>query len=268
MKKFEKYLNRENSPMPKEHVEILERGEELTADLVLQRTEINKLFNEGYLESESGFRRNEDGSVYVTVLTQMPKVSTEMLDWWFWWHAKEGVRYQIWYPDMHYDINADFQGHYEDESKTYRQRLHLSKHLVREDVGLGKDKILIDFMHPSDFGFDQVKLDVHRGTIICARVASPEKGVWGTEMCHFVRGTAEGVEMRSRFWIGNKIARMGGFGQKFINSILNKPFVKRKLIPNAITTAMFHHCSQEYHNLADILPELYKQEKLEQSSSK
>lgn len=246
--------------MPKEHVVILEKAEEIADNLVMPRREINQLFEKGYLAGENGFRQLKNGSTYVSVLTKMPKVSIEMIDWWFWWHAKEGVRYQIWYPDMHYDIDADFQGHYEDTAKTYRERLHLSSHLVTEDIGLGKDKILIDFMHPTKFGFDKNKLNKNV-TIICARVGSPDKGVWGTEMCHFVRTTPNGgVEMRSRFWIGNKIERMGGFAQGFLNSILNTAFVKKQLIPRAIGKAMFHHCSQEYHNLADILPAVYEEE--------
>lgn len=257
MEKFEKYLKRENSPMPKDHLEILEKGEELTTDLVLSRGEVNQLFEAGYLEGENGFVLLDDGSTYVSVLTKMPKVTIEMIDWWFWWHAKEGARYQIWYPDMHFDINADFQGSYDDETKSYRERLYLSAHLVTEDVGLGKDKILIDFMHPTEFGFDKNKLN-DSVTIICARVGSPEKGVWGTEMCHFVRTTDEGVEMRSRFWIGNKVYRMKGLS--FLNVILNTPFVKKKLIPKNVGIKMFHHCSQEYHNLADILPQVYKEE--------
>ena len=259
MTKFAKYLNRKNSLMPKEHVMMLHKGEEMAADLVLPRTDINKLFDKGYLAGENGFRQLEDGSTYVAVLTKMPKVSIDMIDWWFWWHAAEGVRYQIWYPEMHYDISADFQGSYEDDTKTYRERLHLSSHLVTEDVGLGKDKILIDFMHPVDFGYNKNKLN-EEVTIICARVGSPEKGVWGTEMCHFVRKVEQGVEMRSRFWIGNKVERMSGFAKGLLNAILNRPSVKRKLIPKTVGKAMFHHCSQEYHNLADILPQVYQEE--------
>lgn len=260
MKKFEKYLNKENSLIPKEHIQILQRGAEMPANLVLPRTEINQLFNKGYLEGENGFRQLTDGSTFVSVLTKMPKVTIEMIDWWFWWHAKEGVRYQIWYPDMHYDIEADFQGHYEDATKSFRERLHLSSHLVTEDVGVGKDKILIDFMHPTQFGFDTNKLD-ETVTIICAKVGAPEKGVWATEMCHFVRKVDKGVEMRSRFWIGHKVKRMGGFAQGFLNTVLNTAFVKKNLLPKGIGKAMFHHCSQEYHNLADILPEVYEEER-------
>lgn len=260
MSSYSKYLQKPNAQMPKSHVAILERGKEINANSILNRKAINRLFESGYLDCEDGFCRLEDGSTYVSVLTQMPKVSIDMIDWWFWWHAAEGLRYQIWYPEMHFDISSDFGGHYEDDSKSYSERLHLSAHLVTEDVGVGKDKILIDFMHPTDFGFDSNKLNADQTTIICARVGSPSRGVWGTEMCHFVRTVEQGVEMRSRFWIGNKVQRMGGFGQAILNAILNQPFVKRKLIPKSIGKSMFHHCSQEYHNLAEFLPELYQEE--------
>ncbi len=260
MKKFEKYLNKENTPMPSEHLDILEKGVEMLLESVLPINEKNKLLDVGYLIGENGFRRNEDGSVYAAVLTKMPNVTIDMIDWWFWWHAAEDVRYQIWYPDMHFAISSDFQGAYKDASKSYRERLHLSSHLVTEDVGTGKEKIMIDFMSPAEFGFDSSRLHPKRETVICARVGSPDRGVWGTKMCHYVRTTNEGVEMRSRFWIGHKVQRMGGFAQGFFNSILNKPFVKKKLIPKSLGKAMFHHCSQEYHNLAEILPQVYEEE--------
>ena len=260
MTKFHKYLNRKNAEMPKQHLDILQKQEEMAANLVLQRSEVNKLLDIGYLEGENGFRQLEDGSTYVAVLTEMPNVTIEMIDWWFWWHAAKGIRYQIWYPDMHFDIDSDFGGYYYDDTKTYRERLHLSSHLVTEDVGLGRDKILIDFMPPAQFGYDADRLNPDKETIICARVGSSDKGVWGTEMCHYVRTTDKGVEMRSRFWIGNKVYRMGGFAQGLLNAILNKPFVKKKLIPKELGSSMFHHCSQEYHNLAKILPQLYEEE--------
>ena len=259
MSSYHKYLGKSNSPMPKAHLDILEKGDEIAEHVVLKRNDINQLFKNGYLTCENGFHQFNDGSTYVAVLTQMPNVTIEMIDWWFWWHAAETVRYQIWYPEMHFDISADFQGHYDNETKSYRERLHLSQHLVTEDIGVGQDKILIDFIPPTQFGFKKEQLS-NEVTIICARVGSPNKGVWGTEMCHFVRKVKKGVEMRSRFWIGNKIERMKGL--TFLNGLLNQPFVKRILLPKALGSKMFHHCSQEYHNLAALLPQLYQEEHL------
>ncbi len=264
MNSYSKYLKRPNAKMPKVHLDILDKGEAVASTSVLERAAVNRLFDKGYLEAENGFHRAEDGSTYVACLTKMPNVTLEMLNWWFWWHAAEGMRYQIWYPEMHYDISADFQGYYNDESKSYSERLHLSTHLVTEDVGMGKDKILIDFMHPNAFGCDKNKnkLKPDEVTIICARVGSPDKGVWGTEMCHFVRKVEQGVEMRSRFWLGHKVERMGGLAQGLLNSILNQGFVKRQLLPKNLGSSMFHHCSQEYHNLASFLPALYQEESM------
>jgi hypothetical protein len=263
MKNYVEYLNRKNSQIPKINKEILEKGKDIPQKEVLRIEDINQLLKDGYLNYENGFFHFEDKSAYAAVLTKMPKVSIEMIDWWFWWHAKEPLRYKIWYPEMHFDISSDFGEYYHDEPKTYRERLHLSKHFVTEDIGTGKEKIVINFMPPKKFGFNKNKLkNENEETIICAKVGDLKKRVWHTKMCHAVRKVEEGVEMRSRFWMANKVERMDKFGKEILNSILNKSFIKKKLLPNKLGKYMFHHCSQEYNNLKDILPEIYQNEKL------
>jgi len=139
--------------------------------------------------------------------------------------------------------------------------LHLVTHIVTEDIGTGKDKIVINFMSPEEFGFDRNQLKSEKDlTIICAKVGDISKRVWHTRMCHAVRKVEQGVEMRSRFWMAQKVERMDKFGQKFLNSILNKPFVKKKLLPKDLGKHMYYHCTQEYNNLGEILPELFKEE--------
>ena len=123
---------------------------------------------------------------------------------------------------MHFATEADFGGYSEDETKSYRERLHLSSHLVTEDLGLGKEKILINFMHPKAFGYDVNKLNDKETTIICAKVGSPERGLWHTDMCHFVRVLPTGgIEMRSRFWMGHQIEKMNGFGKGLVLSLIH-----------------------------------------------
>ncbi|MEO1437857.1 MAG: hypothetical protein AAFV80_20115 [Bacteroidota bacterium] len=261
MPEYEKFLYRPNATLPAEHLTILEKGNDLSEKEVLAHAEKNQLLEDGYLKGENGFYHAKDGSVYVAVRTPMPNVSIEMIDWWFWWHPAEALRYQIWYPEMHFDARADFGGHYDNNTKSYRERLHLSTHYVTEDIGTGREELIIDFMSPKAFGFNPNLLRYStEQTILCTRVGLPAKGVWFTDMCHEVRKTGKGVEMRSRFWIGRDIRRMGGLAQGFLNALLNKPFVKKQLIPKDIGKHMFQHCSQEYHNLALLLPEIYPEE--------
>jgi len=258
---YNELLKRKNSPIANINATILEKGVDISIQDVLRFEDRNQLLDNGYLAGENGFFHFEDKSAYAAVLTQMPNVSIEMIDWWFWWHAKEPLRYKIWYPEMHFDIASDFGDCYYDESKTFRERLYLSKHFVTEDIGTGKEKIVINFMSPKAFGFDESKLNNDSDkTIICAQVGDLKKRVWHTKMCHFVRKTEKGVEMRSRFWMADSVERMDTFGQVFLNAILNKSFVKRRLLPKDLGKYMFHHCSQEYSNLADILPEIFKKE--------
>jgi len=81
-------------------------------------------------------------------------------------------------------------------------------------------------------------------------------------MCHFVRVVPSGgIEMRSRFWMGHKIEKMNGFGKGIVKALMNHAFIKRNLIPTKAGSNMFHHCSQEYHNMAEFLPELYAEMK-------
>lgn len=263
MENYREYLNRKNSQIPKINKEILEKGKDIPRNEVLRIEDKNQLLKDGYLNCENGFYHFEDKSAYATVLTKMPKVTIEMIDWWFWWHAKEPIRYKIWYPEMHFDISSDFGEYYNNESMSYRERLHISKHYVTEDIGTGKERIVINFMSPEEFGFDKSKLkNENEETIICATVGDLGKRVWHTKMCHAVRKVEKGVEMRSRFWMANEVERMDKFGKRFLSYILNKSFIKKKLLPNDLGKYMFHHCSQEYNNLGDILPEIFKKENL------
>jgi len=82
--------------------------------------------------------------------------------------------------------------------------------------------------------------------------------VWHIKMCRAVRKVEKRIEMRSRFWMANNVERMDKFSKGILNSILNKSFVKKKILPKDLGKYMFHHCSQEYNNLGDRLPEKKK----------
>ncbi|NEB92895.1 hypothetical protein G3I21_14540 [Streptomyces bauhiniae] len=48
----------------------------------------------GHQDLEDGYSLFGDGSMHVAAVTHMPRVSPEMVDWWF-WHATETQRYKL-----------------------------------------------------------------------------------------------------------------------------------------------------------------------------
>lgn len=220
---------------------------------------INDLLQPGYHVRETGCCFMPDNSCYVAVLTRMPKVSGEMLDWWFWWHALEDLRYKIWYPGSHLANHAEDPAQLQNCELSSRQRYWNNTHYPVEDVGIGIEQLSITFLPPADFGFDISRFDEARvATVICARVGSVTKKVLHTDMCHFVRAADGGVEMRSRFWIGRKIHSMMLSEENPIHRLINSKSIRKIMIPADTPVQMANHCAQEYNNLAAILPELYR----------
>ena len=212
--------------------------------LGLMPYDMNKLFEPGYLPLEAGFCNLPDGGGMLANLTDMPGVTVEMFDWWFAWHGLEPMRYKIWNHDDHYYCLTRNPEISSDRSLPMKQRYWNTIHDVREDVGLGMEYIVINFRNPADIGFDPALLKDFKGTIVCA----------GNEhnpviMCHFVRPTERGVELRTRFWMGYSV--IGGKPVKVIPDGMQFP-----LIP---VQALLAHNIKEFTNLAAILPGLYEE---------
>ena len=49
-------------------------------------------------------RRLDDDSYLVSMYCPMPNITSEMIEWWFWWHPKKNERYQVWFPGSHFSI--------------------------------------------------------------------------------------------------------------------------------------------------------------------
>ena len=206
--------------------------------------DLNKLFEPGYLPLEAGFCSLPDGGGMLANLTDMPGVTVEMFDWWFAWHGLEPMRYKIWNHEDHYYCLTRNPEISSDKSLPMKQRYWNTMHDVKEDVGLGLEHIIINFRDPADIGFDPALLNDFKGTIVCA----------GNEynpviMCHFVRPTDRGIELRTRFWMGYSI--IGGKPVKVIPDGMQFP-----LIP---VQALLAHNIKEFTHLASVLPELYEE---------
>ena len=204
--------------------------------------DMNRLFEPGYLPLEAGFCNLPDGGGMLANLTDMPGVTVEMFDWWFAWHGLEPLRYKIWNHEDHYYCLTRNPEISEDKSLPMKKRYWDTVHDVREDVGLGLERIAINFRDPADIGFDPALLKDFAGTIVCA--GNDHNPVI---MCHFVRPTERGVELRTRFWMGYSV--IGGKPVKVIPDGMQFP-----LIP---VQALLAHNIKEFTNLAAILPELY-----------
>lgn len=258
-KPYAGYYFREPAPVPAAVRKAIDDGPIDPRD-ALSFNDINRLLDHGYLPAETGYCVMPDNTCYASVLTGMPGITGGMLDWWFCWHALEPLRYKIWYPGSHTGNSVEDRGRLEDASLPYHDRYRNNPQYPVEDIGVGPDILSITFVPPRDFGFDEPRFEeAHVATVICAVVRSMTKKVRHTRMCHFVRATATGVEMRSRFWIGGNLKLNWLPETALLNRLLNTRVMRKRLIPPATPRSMALHCAQEYSNLAAMLPELYRE---------
>ncbi len=253
------YYCRESAAIPQTVLDGIQKSPYPEKDALLLEN-INDLLNPGYSPLENGYCDLSDGTVFVAVRTEMPNVSGDMLDWWFWWHSIDGLRYKIWYPQAHFGISVDADAdEYKRRQGSYRERYWNTTHYPIEDVGTGSETLTIHFVPPHDFGFHTSEFEeAGVSTVACGIVGSVSQKIRQyAHMCHFVRKTEDGVEMRSRFWIGHTILKNSASKGSIINRLINTRIVKKILLPKNIGSKMAMHCTQEYNNLAAILPELY-----------
>jgi len=221
---------------------------------------MNDLLNPGYHTVETGYCRMPDNSCYVSVLTQMPGVTGEMIDWWFAWHPLESLRYKLWYPGAHFGNSVQDIARASDTRLSLRERYYHNTNYAVEDIGIGPDIMTITFFPPVEYGFDVSRFEKARvATIICARCGSATKKVTHTSMIHFVRKIKGSVEMRSRFWIGRKLKLDFLSENSIINRLADTKTVRGLAIPKQTAYLMARHCAFEYSNLTAILPGLYQE---------
>jgi phloretin hydrolase len=248
------YYDRRSAPIPESVLESIKQ-KTYSPKQALAFEDINDLLFPGYLPMENGYCLMSDGSFFVAVRTDFPNATEKMFDWWFEWHSGEPFRYRIWYPESHFDLSIEVLRPPLPDQPRYWNTIHYPV----EDIGLGKERLSIHFVSPSEFGFDMSRFrDASIVTAVCGFVGSPERHLrQHTAMCHLVRRYSGGFEMRSRFWIGRRI-RLGSFpGAIIAEKLVNTRIARRVVLPSKTGLAMALHCAQEYSNLAEILPELY-----------
>jgi hypothetical protein len=205
-------------------------------------------------EIQSGWTLTSDGAAHINLLTEMPGVTPEMIDWWFGWHSDSPERYKLWHPRAH--VHAEWQ-RTPPVGTTGRSRYVGSTSLVDEYVGSSLGRFAISFRPPAELGLrdDRVTQGVD-ATAVCARVGLVDVPVDAGYLLHLVTRTDGGSVMRSRFWIGlpYTTARSG-----VLKAAL--PLAGRIIRPTeAEAQALLVHCAQEMAHLASFLPEIFAQE--------
>jgi hypothetical protein len=96
--------------------------------------------------------------------------------------------------------------------------------------------------------------------IVGGFVGDDRRRMQHTKMVHVFLDRDGGVVLRSRFWLGAVIRPyLPGPVAGLAARALNRPAVRRRLVPASVPRALARHCAEEYANLASLLPELYEQ---------
>ena len=241
-----KYYQRDIEEVPQDILEHIMNDPFNTTD-GLPIEEMNRMFDDGYLPGEFGLFQTPDGGYSVANLVDMPGVTPEMFDWWFAWHGLDTMRYAIWDKDDHYYCQSQSVEKNMDTSLSMKERYWDTYHDIKEAIADGQDPVPVKlhFVHPTEVGFDAEKLKEFKGTIVC----TPAPAI----MIHFMRPTATGCELRTRFYMGYEQTPDG----KIVPST-NGPQMPQQ-IKEMMAKGMLMHNVKEFTHLAEILPALYNE---------
>ena len=235
------FFNPEMAPLPAHIVTAVEHGPQ-AEPVLLDFDSAASILDDGYQQTENGYGHLRDGGIQVSARTDMPGVTPQMWSWWFGWHGSDARRYKLWHPRAHVSARWDDDGpdgHYVGRTS-----------LIEEYIGSAFTKGAIAFVEPAALGLDAAKLG--EGIAVCARLGSSDLPVDVGWFIHHVRPTADGAEMRSRFWMGGRHVAVRG-GNRLADRVV-RPVAARQL-PDP--RDLMVHCAQEMNHLAGFLPAIY-----------
>lgn len=231
----------------------------IPAEGVLPITDCRRLLETGYHEHENGWRALPDGTAYVTSRTRFPGSTGDMVRWWFWWHSFEPERYALWFPYDHLSVRSTYADRLHRTDLSHTQKWLGSTHRVTEFVGANKMTIHIHFVDPAQYGlpWEDLKAAGYEAAV-CAELRDgllPNLKIG--DFLHLWRKTEDGLELRSRYWLGGGV-HYKVFGMKVgIDYLAGTLGFKHRMAGENIAYEHFIHDQTEFTNLASFLPELY-----------
>lgn len=204
----------------------------------------------GYTGLETGVRRLPNGVYEVNALTRMPGVKAHMVEWWLADFMQTTEHYTWWHPTAH--IWMDW------ENKVPGEIVGAS-HLVHEYIGPDLQKLRIQFVEPEEIlGDVPIAEEI---VVVCARPGPLDGSLYVGKMCHIIRNTPWGAEMRSRFWLGHVSARVGNEARfSLIGLVANTALARYLLIDRQGAVDLMTHAVEEMGYLGDLLPDLFAKE--------
>jgi hypothetical protein len=245
---YGKFFQPEMAPLPSHVVEALQHGPQ-AGPALLAFGDAASVADDGYQQTENGYGVLDDGSIQVSVRTDMPGVTPQMWSWWFGWHGSDSRRYKLWHPRAH--VSAEWKDG-DDAGRGGAQRYVGRTSLISEYIGSTLMRADIQFVAPETIGMDS------GGDVlpVCARLGSGDAPVDVGWFVHHIRPTKQGSEMRSRFWLGGPhiAVRSGpGVASRLVRSVASRVAD----ISAASARDLMVHCAQEMNHLAGFLPDIY-----------
>jgi hypothetical protein len=248
---FATFYTPQMAALPRHVAEALEHGPQAGPTL-LAFDDTPTLNDEGYQQTENGYGVLHDGSVHVSVRTDMPAVTPPMWSWWFGWHGGDSRRYKLWHPRAH--LSAAWQDG-ADAGRRGSARYVGRTALISEYIGSLKLRAAIQFVTPATLGLPASNDHV---LPVCARLGASDLPVDAGWFIHHIRTTGNGSEMRSRFWLGGPhiaVRNAPGLADRIV-----RPLASHILGASAdYARNLMVHCAQEMNHLAGFLPALYAQ---------
>ncbi|MBZ0129144.1 MAG: hypothetical protein K8F59_08510 [Rhodobacteraceae bacterium] len=183
--------------------------------LAIEPHQMNDLLNPGDLDVEIGWCNLENGAGFIANRIIYPEITADMIDWWFAWHALEDLRYRIWYPPQHGGImvSPEARKRLLDPAVPFAEKNWGQIHHVTEDCNCGMENIDINFLSPTSFGFDTSRFKepfvsaFAGGQGWAVTVDKTDMSITAPAMmCHIFRQHPDGLEHRTRFWMGYRLS--------------------------------------------------------------